>query len=477
VNFAGLWSLLVLGVAAMLGCARAPSPNLLLITIDTLRADRLACYGGAADAGLAICALGARGTRYVWAISPASQTSPAIASILTSRYPSFHGVKQAVTTTLLEDEQTLPELLEASGFDTAAVVSNPVLATGRGFEQGFHVYNDEMKQPERNRSDRVERVASDTTDAALAWIAQAREPWFLWVHYQDTHGPYDPPGAPPARDVPGSPELPLLHDHSGRGGIPVYQELQGVRRVATYEARYRAELDYVDRKVSRLLRALDATGRPVGILLTADHGEAFGEDDYWFAHGHSVALDQIRVPLLWRPPVGAAASITMPVSTLDVAPTLLAMAGLPAPEGFQGRSLALAEPGGAARERVIFAEHAQRVALVAGRRYFARDRSPITNPLPDPNSAGQLHGLPPRLALLGPDGNTPLYETAEVAGVEAFERAFSQLLAAARTPAAAPARVVSAARREQLEALGYLQEAGVEGSLRESGDPNERTAP
>lgn len=289
------------GLVLLAGCAEeTPRPDLLLVTVDTLRADRLACYGGPASVGTGLCALGDRGVRYLWAFAPAPSTAPSVASLLTSRLPSHHGLTQSARTALPDAAVTVAERLGDAGYETAAFVSNPVLSRGRGLEQGFAVYDDHMTRRERNRG-MVEREAGETTDAALAWLKVARSPWFLWVHYQDPHGPYEPPHPPHRSDPEGAERLPVLADHSGRGGIPAYQALPGLRSAAAYGERYLDEIRHLDLHVARLVAAADAGGAPPFVVLTADHGEAFGEDGYFFAHGHSVGLDQVRVPLLVRP--------------------------------------------------------------------------------------------------------------------------------------------------------------------------------
>ena len=396
-----------------LGCAGGElPPNLLLVSVDTLRADRLVCYGGAAGPGL--CGLFDAGTRYRWAFSSASVTAPAIASLLTSRYPADHGVAQVMRSRLPDAAVTVAERLRASGYATAAFVSNPVLDRARNFGQGFEVYDDQMTRRERNRPRLRERDAAATSDAALGWARfAAREPWFLWVHYQDPHGPYEPPGAAPGRDPPGAPRLPVLGDPSGRSGIPDYQALPGLFTAPAYEARYLAEVRFLDRHFVRLVRALDALGRPPTVLLTADHGEAFGEDDYWFAHGHSLGLDQIRVPLLLRDPRATEPRVVeAPVSLVDVAPTLLALAGVESPDAFQGRVLpgvATGRSGAAAEQRTLFADHPHRSAVIRGRRYHARDRAPATRG--GPPRDGDPPPLPAREARLGPHDALPRYRS------------------------------------------------------------------
>ncbi len=434
----------------LLACARAPDgpPNLLLLTVDTLRADRLGCYGGEPDVGVALCGLADDGVLFRWALASASHTAPSVASILTSRYPAQHGVVQAARSYLRPDLVTLPEVLRGAGYRTAAFVSNPVLNKRRRFDQGFEVFDAQMTRRERNRRKSFEREAEATTDAALRWAERATAPWFLWVHFQDPHGPYDPPGGSAARDAPGEPELPVMPTHSGRGGIPAYQALPGLHTQRAYEARYLDEIRYLDGHVARLLAGLEALGPRPAVLLTADHGEAFGEDGHYFAHGHSVGLDQIRVPLVWRPArPGRARVVDTPVSLLDVAPTLLRAAGLESPASFAGRPLPLDPDAAPDPDRAIFAEHRDRAAVVVGRAYFARDRG---------DTAAAWH--PPRVAELGDAAALPDY----VAGDGRLARTLEPLLASHLESAAAAPRgpahaEVPAEVREQLELLGYTE--------------------
>ncbi len=450
----------MLGFAA---CA-APAerrPNLLLISVDTLRADRLACHGGPADTGVALCAIAESGYRYEWALSPAPSTAPAIASLLTSRYPAYHGVGESAQTALASEALTLAELLREAGYRTGAVIANPVLAGARGLEQGFDVYDAELNRSERNRPGYLERDAEHATDAALAWLGGGRGPWFLWIHYQDPHGPYEPPGAGPARDAAGSTPLRALSDHSGRGGIPLYQRLGEARAAASYERRYLDEIRYLDGQIERLLERVHELPGGTGIALTADHGEAFGEDGYWFAHGHSVGLDQLHVPLLWRPPgtprAGPSHAIAAPVSTLDLAPTLLEAAGIALPESFQGRPLP--RDAASAVARPFFAEQRLRAAVVLGSRYLARDRRPFSDPVADPISGGWLLPIAARTAALEGAATGVAYAAA---GASPRDAALESLLAdylarSAHATPSGPAVELSPEARAALSALGYLE--------------------
>ncbi len=450
---------LVAAAVAGAGCGRELPPNLLLISIDTLRPDRLACYGGPQGSGADLCEIFRDGTRYAWAFTPAPYTAPAVASLLTSLYPAYHGVTQAAVSYLGAEQQSVAELLEGAGYTTAAFVSNPVLDRARNFAQGFAIYDQHMTRRERNRRSYAERDAAATTDAVLAWAESERsEPWFLWVHFQDPHGPYEPPGAATGADPPGVPRLPVLANQSGHAGIPAYQALPGLYTLAAYEQRYRDEIAYLEPQIRRLVAALDAKGRGPAILLTADHGEAFGEDDYYFAHGHSLGLDQIRVPLLFRPAQGQVpARVETPVSLLDVAPTLLSLAGVGIPEAFQGQVLAGAgAPGTASRE--IFAEHGRQAAVVAHGRFYSRDR--LEQEAGRSLELGhELPWLPARTAPIAGDGPNPPYHPADVAGSDAdLEALLSGFLTRTRARKGLVHDAVDAELRLRMQALGYVED-------------------
>ena len=369
---------------AQAGCRSSEEspPNLVLVTVDSLRADFLACYDGNADVGLYLCGLGSEGTRYAWAFAPASNSASSIASLHTSRYPSAHGVSESAATFLADEFVTLAEELRDAGYATAAFVGSPELNRSRNLQQGFDVYDDRTARTET--AGLPWRRASETTTAALAWLRNAKSPWFVWIHYREPHGPYTSPAerdtgtAPSPRNQPGE-RLRVLTTPTGRGGIPGYQAIPGLFTRESYEARYRETIRSVDRQIERLVASLDTTDQPFGVLVTADHGEAFGEDRYYFSHGHSVSLDQIRVPLLWRPPRGGKPDeIRVPVSTLDVMPTLLRTAGIESPESLQGWQLPDRDdpPGAPEQARAVFSEHPLQLSVVSGENFYSRLREP-----------------------------------------------------------------------------------------------------
>ncbi len=461
------WSHLLVGLLAgavlfLTACSRPvhDGPDLVLITIDTLRADRLGCYGGRGDLGRALCGVGESGTRFTWAFAAAPLTVPSVASILTSTYPSEHGFSQWSTEPLRKELKTLAEVLAACGYRTAAFVSNPLLQRAREVERGFDVYDDEMPRRERSRPDYAERVAADATDAALDWLAGARSPWFVWIHYQDPHGPYEPPGAPEIRDPPGGRRLRVLQQNSGWRGIPAYQELPGLRTPVSYARRYDDEIRYVDAHVGRLLAGLASREPAPAVVVTADHGEALGEDGYFFAHGHSVGLDQVRVPLLIRAPRVPTGVVSKPVSLLDVAPTLVRLAGCPLPSTFRGRPLpgAVGEPADDTSSRAIFAQQQARLAVVVDDLYYARDLMDLSGVVPDLNSAARLRPLPPRTARLDPSGAPASYRAATEHGDRERLEPLVEEFVASHGDFPSSAATLDEETRARLRAMGYLSE-------------------
>ncbi len=342
-----------LAVGLALGGCRVPDPaprQLLLITVDTLRVDRLGAYGGRFELTPNLDALASESVLFERAYAPVPLTLPSIAALLTGRYPESIGVR---SNSSLRDPAvaTLASVLRAQGFRTGALVSNYVLRREAGLHRGFDHYDDAFSESEASR-DAPERTAAHTTNAALrmfdALEGEGEQPIFLWVHYQDPHGPYTPPrgfrrayleaerAAPDGRRL-----LPRGRGEHGFGSIPRYQFLAGQREVAFYRAGYDGEVRYMDAEVGRLLAELRAQGalRDTVVVFTADHGEALGENDCWFAHGEYLSDALVRVPLLIRVPGRPPARRLDPASLLDLMPTLAALLGVEPPEAARGRDL------------------------------------------------------------------------------------------------------------------------------------------
>jgi arylsulfatase len=423
--------------AALAGCGTTPPPAVLLVTIDTLRADHLGCHGYPRPTSPVVDALAAGGVRFATARSQASLTAPSHASILSGTLPAWHQVRTNGDV-LPAQVDTLAKWFRAAGWRTAGFVSNAVITGVVGFDEGFEHFDDRLDAIEATRP-QPERVATATVDAALAWLGAHRsERFFVWLHLEDPHGPYVPPAADAAPFLAAAASEPrralsILTDDSGRDGIPRYQAVGGETDAAAYVARYDGEIRYFDRELGRVLAALREWGIAPFVVLTADHGEALGEGGYWFAHGHALTEDQLRVPLILHGPgVPAGRVVSAPVDTLDIAPTILRRAGLAVPRTLVGRDLL-------ARE-------------LAPRPTFAQAF---------PDGAAVIDG---GLALYAGAGETVLHDlTAGPNGVRddvAARDRLAALLAAERARPAPPWPRRSARGdllREQLRALGYIE--------------------
>lgn len=342
----------MLAGSLLAGCGRPEARRLdvLLVTVDTLRADFVHSYGFAAETTPNLDALARRGVLFETAIAASTATVPSHASIMTSRYVREHSVGPWNGSTRLDGLPTLAESFRAAGYETAAFVSNVVLESRSGLDRGFDLYDDELPAAELNRALYFERGAADTAARALAWLARPRTaPFFLWVHLQDPHGPYTPP-EPWKELVPEVPLrtsalLPVLRVNRGRGGLPSYQALPGVRTAARYAGLYAGEIAFTDHWIGELMGACERAAGAAGLvaLVTADHGESLDEDGFFFQHGHSTSPEQARVPFVVAAPgltprrIQAAQGV---VSHVDVAPTLLALAGLAPLDAPSGVSLA-----------------------------------------------------------------------------------------------------------------------------------------
>ena len=351
---------------ALSACSEGPRDqrSVVLITIDTLRADHLHSYGFDSPVSPNVDELAARGVLFERAIAASSATAPSHATIMTSLYAQRNSIGARNGFTRLGDETTLAEIFRDAGYETAAFVSNVVLRPEIGLDKGFQVYDHDLSSPELNRPDVFERVGQLTTRRAIAWLKQPREArFFLWVHYQDPHGPYDPPAGflqhVPYRPVPAESALPVLEKQHGKGGIPPYQAIGDLRLPSQYRHRYTGEILYADHWVGELLREVRASegGGDAIVLLTADHGESFGEGGFHFAHGHSTTPDLSHVPLILAAPGLRPERRAELVSHVDVMPTLLELAGHHVPRFAQGIALGrLLRGGDPIPDRVIFCD-------------------------------------------------------------------------------------------------------------------------
>ena len=369
-SFVRIPALAPLGAALLLagGCAEPPAEpmSVVLVTIDTLRADHLSIYGYDRPTAPRLAALAARGVVFEDARAPIPETAPACATLLTGLPPAAHGVR-GNGRPLGPEPATLAGLLAAAGYSTAAFVSGfPLTARLSGLDRGFAHYDDLLPDA-RGRVPGVQRRAPKTTSAALAWLeGRPAGPFFLWVHYYDPHGDYAP-GPPWESAFPGAggPRLPLE-------AIPEYQRLGDERDAAAYIGRYDGEILHVDSELGRLLDRLeqDDLRDHTLIVLTADHGESLTEHDELFDHGNELYETTIRIPLLVAGP-GLTGGRRVPglAQSQDLLPTVLELLDRPVPPGLTGHSLAGALRAGAslpAREVLSEARFQPYRALVPG---------------------------------------------------------------------------------------------------------------
>lgn len=277
--------------------ASPPAPaDVLLITLDTTRADALGCYGGAARTPV-LDALAARGVRFAEALTAVPLTLPAHATLFTGRDPLEHGLRDNGAGALAPGIPTLAEALRARGYATAGVVASRVLDRRFGLDRGFDLYDETMAAERIGEYGYPERSAAEVVDAALAWERDAdpARPHFLWVHFYDAHAPY--------RALEGRPE-------------------------ASDRERYLGEIESVDRELGRLLVGL-ATGprraQPRLVAVVGDHGESLGEHGEK-EHGLLLSRAALRVPLLIvGPRVPEGLKVEGPVATRRLAATLLSL--------------------------------------------------------------------------------------------------------------------------------------------------------
>jgi choline-sulfatase len=304
---------LMLALTAVAGCrgperSTAPSLNVLLVTIDTLRADRI-------GAGIAptLDRLAQAGVRFTSARTAVPLTLPSHTTIHTGLLPPQHGIRENGAGALAPNHQTIAALLKAAGYRTAAFVGAFVLDRRFGLAHGFDVYDDRIpRDPRASEQLEAERPASAVVDSALAWFNQQsaiddrQSPFFVWIHVYDPHAPYNPPAEFRART----------------------------------RTLYDGEIAYADSQLARVFDAL-RTARVLDrtlVVIAGDHGEGLGEHGER-THGMLLYDSTVRVPLVVVAPGRAAATVDVAVSLSEVAPTILRAAGVTAPAEMKGRDL------------------------------------------------------------------------------------------------------------------------------------------
>ena len=291
-------------------------PNVILVTMDTTRADHLGCYGYQGGSTPTLDALAGRGVLFEQAATVAPLTLPAHSTIMTGMYPTFHGVRVNGNTALSDEQTTLAEVLSAQGYRTGAFIGAFVLDGRWGLKQGFQHYDDQFDLKKYKHLDLggVQRPANEVMDAALAWLDGGKaNPFFAWIHLYDPHVPYAPPE-------------PFASEYSRRGPAGLYD----------------GEIAFMDEQIGRCIDwlARNDLDKSTIIVLVGDHGESLGRHGEG-THGYFIYDCVLHVPLLVATPFAGLQGKRVPsqVSTTDIFPTILGLLDLASPVKVQGRSL------------------------------------------------------------------------------------------------------------------------------------------
>ncbi len=410
--------------------------NVVLITLDTTRADALGSYGQRRPITPNLDRLAAEGTQFLQCVSSAPSTLPSHATLFTGRYPFVHGARSNAGYVLSDENTTLAEVLRAQGYRTSAEVAAPVIGGHTQLDQGFDHYHDlefpdvqrktiRVRDGEGERTVEVnEREADDITRFGLRFIRENRsEKFFLWLHYFDAHQPYSPPGR--------------FYETSS-------------------ESPYHGEIQYVDEQIGRVLKQIEGLGlrERTLVVVTADHGEALGEHDEQ-THVYFVYDSTIRVPLLfWGATVPRGMRVESLSRTVDVAPTILDMLGLPPLEGVQGTSLLplmegesldleLVGYGASIEPHIVFGASIIRFVRKGQWKYIHKVEPELFDLVGDPGELEDLSGVRPEI-------------------VERLRSDLYALIEEAPQQASGARTAIDTETAAQLEALGYMASAPIE---------------
>jgi arylsulfatase A-like enzyme len=439
--------------------------NVLLISLDTLRADHLSCYGYKRSTSPRIDQVAKEGVLFENVVAASNWTVPSHMSLLTSLYPSAHGVENE-SMCLGEGVPTLAQVLENHGYTTAAFVTGDMLNHGYGFQRGFQLYDDftaklmcKMNLFEDHAANKagLNDVPTDhvITNLAALWLRQHRqEKFFLFLHYWDCHADYIPPPPYDRQFDPG---------YTGKeNGRRIYERQREIearfapRDFAHLIALYDGEIAHTDDHVGQVVRLLRDMGlaRKTLLIIVSDHGEGFLEHGM-VTHGNSLFEELIHVPLILRLPgvIPPGRRIKENVSQVDLMPTVLGLLGIAPPPGLQGIDLSAACRGlGGLPDRVIFSE-------------AAAPRNPSTRAARcGPYKLIQEKGCRPMPLLLVHEGAESEAQKAGLGDMERHkqEQLLMEALASGPSPSqggnrAATRLDMDEATLRRLRCLGYLQ--------------------
>ena len=315
--------------------------NVLLVTIDTLRADHLGAYGYGRATSPRLDALASRGVLFEQAYTYWPKTRGSFVALLTGRLAAQSGYGKSHPR-LIDFNPTLASVLHDAGYDTTAVVDNPNVAASLGYSKGFVRYRETWE--ETALASEVDRSRAITRDAvSYLRAASPDHPFLLWLHYVNPHAPYEPPAPFDAAFLDAQAARgPALPPVNGFHGGVARQWAKGAKSLGFYVAQYDGEIAAADAEVGHVLEALEhsAVRDQTLVLLASDHGESLGEHDYFFDHGENLFDPSLRIPLvLAGPGIERGRRSSELASTLDIVPTLLDALKVSYPPDLAGVSL------------------------------------------------------------------------------------------------------------------------------------------
>ena len=469
------WQVKVAGLLTILTCGACTpgesvsDPNIILLALDTFRADRLGPSSSRATLTPELDALAGRARVYSAATAAAPLTMPSMTAVMTGRYPDRAGIiGHSFADRLDHQVATLGTLADQAGYVTVAVVTNPWLARrALGFARGFDAFASGRTLGADGARVDAETVTETALAAATDHASSSTGPLLLWAHYMDTHMPYPSAASPLASGAPAVPTTPVIEDFSAPGADRqrIYfeapyddEELEATRTL------YDAAVRTVDTAVGRLLDGLERLGllENAVVVVLSDHGEALGEHGLYFAHDFNVYEELVGAVLMVSAPGLAPGRDERPVSLVDVLPTVCALSSLDCPDDLDGRNLAVS----ADEEPLVFTASAPR-----RERY---DRAPwITVDGPEGRLTAVRRGALKIIRTPTPEGvrweaynlavdpeeSRNLYDESEHAGMrEALERWVDQMSEAREARAEDHPAERSPGRRtlRELRSLGYV---------------------
>jgi arylsulfatase A-like enzyme len=347
---------------ALACCSRQPQLNVLVITIDTLRADHLGCYGYARPTSPRLDSFAADAVLFEKVFCQSPETLPSHTSIFTGMYPRTH---KAISHESVVDKKitTLAEVLDGRGYATGAIISSHVLDAKYGLDQGFKTYEAiHYMFSDRKREEMNQREEDPTTDEALAWLRTNKEArFFLWIHWFHPHRPYSPP--PRYREIfAGNYSGPAAEDQND-WTMKAWREQTALppEDIAYMRGLYDGEVAFTDVQVGRVLDELASLGvaKNTLVVVTADHGEILYEHEFYFGHDIALYDECTMIPLIMRIPGVKAVHrrIGNLVQSIDILPTILGALGIAGPSEIEGKSLLpLIEGAAGAGDQYAFSE-------------------------------------------------------------------------------------------------------------------------